>query len=421
MKRESSIKFVMGFSLFAMFFGAGNLIFPTFLGYRAGTYWPVAFIIYMIADGLLAMISLYCIFSCGGLTGFVKPLGKRIGYFILICISLCIGPLIAIPRTGIITYELGVTNFGFKNLYVTTAVFFLVSYLIYIKSEKIVDFIGRYLTPILLSFLLVMFITGIVYPIGEIQQGENLREIMYDSFVNGFQTLDVMGGALFNAVIVNALHFYKIRKENEKKVIISSSLVAFISLSVVYGGLCFLGASSKLNISGAENGSEILNNFTNILFGRSGIIMLSVIVILACLTTSVALIGGVSEFFNSVFPKISYRIWVILITISSFMFSCLGIGAIIKLAVPLLFTLYPPIIILMITLPFRKKINCDKAIKYSTILSIIIGFITVLNENFKIFYFIKRLPLSSLGFGYLIPSLLLFVFVLALSKRELAK
>lgn len=411
MKKEVNIIFVIGFSLFAMFFGAGNLIFPTYLGYTSGSYWLIAFILYMAADGLLAMISLYCVFSCGGITEFVKPLGKYLGTIVLVCISLCIGPLVAIPRTGAITYNLGVANFGFNSLIITTAVFFTITYFICIKSEKIVDFIGKYLTPALLVFLIIMIITGIIYPVGKIQPGEDLQKVMYESFLNGFQTLDGLGAGLFNAVIVNALVFYKIRKEREKKVILSSSIIAFICLSIVYGGLCFLGASSKLNVEGAKNGTVILLNFTNALFGRTGILMLSVIVILACLTTSVALTGGVSEYFAEIMPKIPYKIWVMIICFASFIFSCLGVDAIIKLAVPLLFTLYPPIIILILTSILRNKIPCNKAIKYSAILSIIIGFITVLNDSLGIFGFIKLLPLSSLSFGYLIPAIIVFVIV----------
>ena len=411
MKKEVRIIFVIGFSLFAMFFGAGNLIFPTFLGYNSGSYWPIAFILYMAADGLLAMISLYCVFSSGGITGFVKPLGKYLGTIILVCISLCIGPLVAIPRTGAITYNLGVANFGFKNLVVTTAIFFIVTYLICIKSEKIVDFIGRYLTPTLLVFLIIMIITGIISPVGEIQAGENLQKVMYDSFINGFQTLDGLGAGLFNAVIVNALIFYKIKKEREKKVILSSSVIAFICLSIVYGGLCFLGASSKLNVEGAKNGTAILLNFTNLLFGRSGVLMLSVIVILACLTTSVALTGGVAEYFSELIPKIPYKIWVMIVCFASF-------DAIIKLAVPLLFTLYPPIIILILTSVFRNRISCNRAIKYSAIVAIIIGFMTVLNDTYGILEFIKLLPLSSLSFGYLIPSAIVFSVVALFEKNS---
>ena len=418
MKKEVRIIFVIGFSLFAMFFGAGNLIFPTFLGYNSGSYWPIAFLLYMAADGLLAMVSLYTVFCCGGITDFVKPLGKYLGTIILVCISLCIGPLVAIPRTGAITYDLGVKNFGFHNLIITTAIFFIITYLICIKSEKIVDFIGRYLTPTLLVFLIIMIITGIISPVGKIQPGEDLQKVMYESFVNGFQTLDGLGAGLFNAVIINALIFYKIKKEREKKVILSSSIIAFICLSIVYGGLCFLGASSRLNVEGAKNGTVILLHFTNLLFGRSGILMLSVIVILACLTTSVALTGGVAEYLSELVPKISYKIWVMIVCFASFVFSCLGIDAIIQLAVPLLFTLYPPIIILILTSVFRKRFSCDKAIKYAAILSLFIGLMTVLNDSFGVFEFIKLLPLSSLSFGYLIPSIIVFTVIAIFEKNN---
>ncbi len=418
MKKELRIIFVIGFSLFAMFFGAGNLIFPTFLGYSSGSYWPIAFILYMAADGLLAMVSLYCVFSCGGITEFVKPLGKYLGTIVLVCISLCIGPLVAIPRTGAITYNLGVANFGFKSLVITTAVFFIATYFICIKSEKIVDFIGRYLTPTLLAFLIIMVITGIISPVGEIQAGQNLQKVMYESFINGFQTLDGLGAGLFNAVIVNALIFYNIKKDREKKVILSSSIIAFICLSIVYCGLCYLGASSRLNVANAENGTDILLSFTGLLFGRSGVLMLSVIVILACLTTSVALTGGVAEYFSELIPKIPYKIWLMIVCFASFIFSCLGVDAIIKLAIPLLFTLYPPIIILILTSVFRNKFPCNNAIKYSAILAIIIGFITVLNDTFGGLGFIKLLPLSSLSFGYLIPSLIVFVVIAFFEKNS---
>ena len=243
MKKESKLIFVIGFSLFAMFFGAGNLIFPTDLGYFSGTYWPIAFILYMFADAFLATVSLYCVFCTGGIREFVNPLGKYLGTFILVLISLCIGPLVAIPRTGAITFNLGVANFGFNNLMITSAIFFTITYLICIKSEKIVDFIGRYLTPTLLLFLIIMIITGINSPVGSIQQGYNLQNIMYESFINGFQTLDGLGAGMFNAVIVNALIFYNIKREKEKSIILKSSIVSFVCLAIVYGGLCFLGAS----------------------------------------------------------------------------------------------------------------------------------------------------------------------------------
>lgn len=417
MKKETRLVFVIGFSLFAMFFGAGNLIFPTYLGYNSGTYWPIAFTLYMIADGLLAMVSLYCVFCMGGITEFVKPLGKILGTIVLVCIALCIGPLVAIPRTGAITYNLGVSNFGVNNLILTTAVFFVLTYLICIKSEKIVDFIGRYLTPTLLAFLIIMVITGIISPVGEIQAGQNLQGVMYESFINGFQTLDGLGAGLFNAVIVNALIFYKIKKDREKSMILKASIVAFVCLAVVYGGLCYLGASSKLNIADAKNGTVILLNFTNLLFGRSGILMLSVIVMLACLTTSTALAGGVAEYFSELIPSISYKIWLAIICFVSFIFSCLGVDMIIEIAIPLLFTLYPPVIILILTSVLRNRINCNNAIRYSAILSIIIGCMTVLNDKFQIFGFIKLLPLSTLGFGYLIPAIILFVIIALFEKN----
>lgn len=146
--------------------------------------------------------------------------------------------------------------------------------------------------------------------------------------------------------------------------------------------------------------------------------MLSVIVILACLTTSVALTGGVAEYFSELMPKIPYKIWLMIVCFASFIFSCLGVDAIIKLAIPLLFTLYPPIIILILTSVFRNKFPCNNAIKYSAILAIIIGFITVLNDTFGGLGFIKLLPLSSLSFGYLIPSLIIFVVIAFFEKNS---
>ena len=146
--------------------------------------------------------------------------------------------------------------------------------------------------------------------------------------------------------------------------------------------------------------------------------MLSVIVILACLTTSVALTGGVAEYFSELIPKIPYKIWLMIVCCASFIFSCLGVDAIIKLAIPLLFTLYPPIIILILTSAFRNKFPCNNAIKYSAILAIIIGFITVLNDTFGGLRFITLLPLSSLSFGYLIPSLIVFVVIAFFEKNS---
>lgn len=419
MTGNRKVVFLVGFSLFAMFFGAGNLIFPTYLGYTAGSYWLPAFLVYIISDGVLAMVALYSVLHRGGMDNFLKPLGKYFGNAILICICLCIGPIVAIPRTATITHELGVVNFHLPitNQVITSLIFFLITYFICIKADKIVDIIGKYLTPSLLAFLVLLILAGIINPVGDIPKGENFAAIMNISFISGFQTLDGLGGALFSVVIVNALAFYKIPKENHNKTIISSLGVALLCLTIVYGGLCYLGATSFDNVKNVENGTVVLNSFTSILFGRSGVLVLSLIVILACLTTSVALVSSTSEFFAKLLPKVGYHGFVIVVILVSFVLSTLGIDNIIAIAVPILFTLYPPVIVLIFSSFFANKYNCDRAIKAAAVLALCFGLANVLMENAYIVDLIKtainKLPFSDYGFAYLIPCIVVFVlFVL---------
>lgn len=425
MKGNNKVIFLVGFSLFAMFFGAGNLIFPTYLGYKAGSYWLPAFVVYIISDGLLAMVALYSVMKRGGMDNFLKPLGKYLGNGILICICLCIGPIVAIPRTATITHSLGVENFHlpFSNQVLTSAVFFLITYLICIKADKIVDIIGKYLTPSLLTFLVLLILAGALYPVGEIPKGENITSILNNAFVSGFQTLDGLGGALFSVVIVNAFNFYNVPKEKYNRTVVASLGVALGCLTIVYGGLCYLGATSVNNVVDATNGTPILNSFTSLLFGRSGVLVLSMIVILACLTTSVALASSTSEFFAKLLPQIGYGKFLFVVILFSFALSTLGIDSIINIAVPILFVLYPPVIVLIFTSFFANKYNCDRAIKYTSILAFVFGILSVLSGmNLRGMSVLKnvlvKLPLSSFGFEYLIPCAILFTAMLVVDGKR---
>jgi LIVCS family branched-chain amino acid:cation transporter len=100
---------VIGFALFSMFFGAGNVIFPPYLGMEAGSEWFSGFACYFAADIGLALLTIIAMLKNGSdSAGIMRPLGKTASAILLTAVVLCIGPLLAIPRTAASTYEMSV-------------------------------------------------------------------------------------------------------------------------------------------------------------------------------------------------------------------------------------------------------------------------------------------------------------------------
>ncbi|WP_071394018.1 branched-chain amino acid transport system II carrier protein [Bacillus tuaregi] len=438
MKQKMSFSYLLavGFMLFALFFGAGNLIFPAMLGQSAGSnIWSanLGFIITGVGLPLLGVIAL-------GFSGKsdLQSLASRVSPFFgvafTVALYLSIGPLFAIPRTATVSFEIGIKPFIAEQshtpaLLIFTIIFFGITAYFSLKSQKIVDIVGKVLTPLLLLFIAILIITAFFKPMGVFQAPtENyVSDAFFKGFQEGYLTMDALAAFVFGIIVINAV---KERGATSRKEMMSAvakaGLIAAGLLAVIYTSLTFIGASSVKEIGLLDNGGAVLSGAANHYFGSYGGILLSLIVIGACLTTSIGLITSCSTYFNKLLPSISYAKFVIILSIFSAGIANFGLNQLISISVPVLVAIYPLAVCLMALTFLHSFFKGRKEVyQWSMGLTFIVALFDGLNAAGISFapindLFTSILPLYSQGLGWIVPAIIgaLIGYVTSLVVKE---
>ncbi|WP_129598183.1 branched-chain amino acid transport system II carrier protein [Anaerophilus nitritogenes] len=412
MNQKNKDAFVLGLALFAMFFGAGNLIFPPFLGLIAGKSWIMCAIGFFLTAIGMPLLGIIASAKAGGtindVGNKVHPVFSKIFATIII---LAIGPLLAIPRTGATTFEMGVLpNFPGISPVISSIIFFGITLYFVIKPSEIVDKIGKILTPLLLVVIFIIIIKGFISPVG-IASTAMEGNAFTKGFTEGYQTMDALASVVFAGVMLTALvgKGYKDVKE-QVTITIRAGVIAAISLVIVYGGLMYLGSHANSVYPPTIDKSVLLMSITNTLLGDFGKVALGIVVSLACLTTSIGLTATVGTFFNKLSNnKISYQVIVIATVVFSGMFAIGGVEKILAIAVPLLVTVYPitAVLIIMNALDeFMPKGAYIGAVFGALLVSFYDGLSAM---GIQITFFrkiISHIPLADAGFAWVIPSII---------------
>ena len=345
----------IGFMLFSLFFGAGNLIFPPLLGSESGDNFGPAITGFLITGVLLPFMAVMAVaLEDNGLISMGSRVHYIFGIVFAIIIYLSIGAFYGIPRASSVAYELGFNQiFNIDDswgIFVFSLIFFTITYLISLNPKKIVNRIGQYLTPLLLLVLAVLVIQSFLSfeNVSSPASEKYASSPFFTGILEGYFTMDAVAALAFGIVIINALKDKGAVSKNELvKGTLVSALVAGTGLVAVYFSLGWIGRVIPGETS-FKNGAEILTYASDILFVTSGNILFGLIVILACLTTCVGLINACSSFFNKIYPKLSYSNYVTIFTIIGLLVSNLGLNMILLVAVPLLNFIYPIAIVLII-------------------------------------------------------------------------
>ena len=402
---------ILGFALFAMFFGAGNLIFPPFLGVISGSNWLIGFGGFILSDVGLALLAIIAAAKCNGeVDKVLSRSGKKLGIMLGSAIMICLGPLLAIPRTAATTFEMGISPLfdGFSPV-LFSIIFFAMTFILTIKPSKVVDVIGQFLTPALLIALGVLIVMGIISPLGEMNTNIISENLFAEGVKQGYQTMDALGAVALSTVIISSLSNKGYKNENQKiKLTLKAGIVAAIGLILVYGGLTYLGATVSIMYGQDVVQTTLIVEITESLLGKPGKVILAIIVMLACLTTAIGLTSATAQFFEKTTNgKLKYELIVTIVCIFSAIVSNFGVNTIIKFSAPILDIIYPATIILVIMTLFGDKIKNNNAFKGATYMALLVSVITVAN-NMKLINiaFINKLPFSSLGFNWILPVLI---------------
>ena len=398
---------VVGFALFAMFFGAGNVVFPPYIGMHAGEQWANGFLFYFIADIGLALVAMFAILHAGGADNITGRIGHVASKVLMCAVILCIGPMVAIPRTAATTLEMSVTPFfsGMSPV-VFSIIFFAVILLLSIKQSAVIDIVGKILTPALLIGLLILIVKGFVSPIGDIvDTGVSASEVTVNGIKSGYQTMDVLAAMAFGIIILSSADEkgYTDSKSAAKMIGIAAALSGVLLL-IVYFGLTYLGATASTVFPTDISRANLVIGIVELLLGKAGLIIFAIVIALACITTAVALVSSAASFFAKLAnDKISYSVFVVVICVSSAVISNLGLDMIIAIATPVLDIVYPPMLVLILLSWFGDKLH--KSVYVSSVAGSLIASVlataSLYGMNVPV---IDSLPLASLGLGWLTPA-----------------
>lgn len=410
---------VVGFALFAMFFGAGNVVFPPYLGMHAGEQWANGFLFYFIADIGLALVAMFAILHADGADNITGRIGHVASKVLMCAVILCIGPMVAIPRTAATTLEMSVTPFfsGMSPV-VFSIIFFAVILLLSIKQSAVIDIVGKILTPALLIGLLILIVKGFVSPIGDIvDTGVSASEVTVNGIKSGYQTMDVLAAMAFGIIILSSADEKGyIDSKSAAKMIGIAAALSGVLLLIVYFGLTYLGATASTVFPTDISRANLVIGIVELLLGKAGLIIFAIVIALACITTAVALVSSAASFFAKLAnDKISYSVFVVVICVSSAVISNLGLDMIIAIATPVLDIVYPPMLVLILLSWFGDKLH--KSVYVSSVAGSLIASVlataSLYGMNVPV---IDSLPLASLGLGWLTPAAVFGLVAYLVSK-----
>ena len=424
MKNKQSLiqTFVLGFAVFAIFFGAGNLIFPPYLGLESGKSWFSGFMAFSIVDIGMAVVTVIAIIRGGGESASLfYHLGKKTAVILTGIAIICVGPLIAIPRTCSTTFDMSITTlFPSVNSVVFSIIYFVIVLVLALRPSKIVDIIGRFLTPALLISMLILIFKNLFFPIGVIKPGIGLSA-MKEGFMQGYQTLDVLGAVAITSVIVASL---KSKGITERKPMIQTasyaSLIAAIGLFVTYAGLCYLGATASSMYTTADfTQPELIVTLSQSVLGYAGYVILAVMVLFACLTTAIGLVSATSEYLSGITKnKIPYRVWAVIICVFDAVIANMGTAAIISTAAPILNLIYPLVLTQVILHYFERWIKSNAVFRGGAIGALLCSTLSLVDDLLLHKGFMKQIPLAQIGLEWLLFAAAGMIVGFALSRRK---
>lgn len=366
---------LIGITLFSMFFGAGNLIFPPFMGYGAGANAVPAFAGFVLTAVVFPVLGVTAVAKSGGLDHLCEKIHPKFAFAFSVIVYLCIGPMLAIPRTAGTSYSmfsflterlsqqaiLGIPAETVASV-LFSLVFFVGAGLLARHPERFKDILGKIMTPVLILLIVVMFAATLMHgelPVSAANE-KYCTGALSAGFVDGYQTMDTLAAMVFGIVVAINIRALGVKDNHAVAAeTIRGGVIAGLFLALMYGMLTFVGMKSGSLIADAQNGTDIMTAACRTFFGAGGSWLLAAIYFIACFNVGTGLISSCAEFFALKFPALSFHAWIAVLTVWSFLISIAGLNTILAISVPVLSVIYPVAIavILMNLIPlsvFRR-------------------------------------------------------------------
>lgn len=419
-------RILVGMTLFSMFFGAGNLIFPPFLGAMAGKHTWIAMAGFTLTAVGFPILGVAAVAESGGLTALGSRVHPRFAFVFTLLIYLSIGPCLAIPRTASTSFEMAVKPFvnggaGAQALY--SVLFFGIAFLVALRPERLTQRLGKILTPCLLTLIVILFLGCLIHPAGGYGTpvGQYASAAFSKGFLEGYQTMDTIAALNFGLIIALNIQALGVRQEGAVvKETIKAGGIAGVIMLLVYGALAHIGAMAGGSLGQTDNGAGTLTALARYLFGHTGMILLGVIFFIACLNTCIGLLSCCSNYFCTILPRPGYVGWVAIFAVASMVVSNAGLNTILEISVPVLNAIYPVAIVLIVLALLHRGIRRYRYAYLCTVL--FTGTISTLSALTGsgiripvIAGWVERLPFSGAGLGWLVPAVVGAVVGIVLS------
>ena len=418
---------LIGLALFSMFVGAGNIIFPFYIGAVDGQSLLTGLLGFCITGIGLPVLGVMALSKAGGtsdsLSQKISPLFAKV---LNVTIILIIGPLFAIPRTAATTVELAILPY-FQNSYDTrtllivgSLIFFIICLYFILSPKTVVDRLGTILSPLLIIFLLTLIFISLFRSVGNTTPTE-LSNPFSHGFIAGYQTMDTLAAIIFGSTIYQAIKAKGYDQKHTNKLMPLIAAFAGICIAVLYAGLCHIGAQGSDVLRPIEEKTALTVMAVQTLSGGFGQLILSFIIFFACMTTAIGLIVTASNYFYNLFGKrISYRNWAIIITVISYFISIIGVEGILLIAAPVLELIYPIAIVLILLNLLGKTWQVRKIYIFTLVVvtpfAIINALAAIAPTKDLAVTILDYLPLGSEGLVYLLPALIAAVIARLIFK-----
>ena len=393
---------VVGFALFSMFFGAGNVIFPPYLGMESGQQWLAGFSAYYIADIGLALLGMFALLRVGSSEAVLHRAGRVPAEILMCAIILCIGPMVAIPRTSASTYEMAIApNLPGVSPILFSILFFAVILALCIKESAVVDIVGKILTPLLLVGLFAIILKGIFSPLGDITSAPQIANVTVTGIKSGYQTMDALAALPFGIIVLQSV--------TDKGYTGGKSKFRIVGGGAVLAGallLAVLGATVSSQYTGAVGRAELIMAIVKALLGKGGMIIFGTVVGLACVTTAIALTSSAAAYFSELCRgKVNYKVFVVVICVFSAVVSNLGLDRIVAIAAPVLDVVYPPALVLILISLLMPKVS-DFVSRAATLGALLTSVLCTIHLYVDKLTFLEALPLYDLGLSWILPAVI---------------
>ena len=434
MKKQLSIKqrILVAGTLFGMFFGAGNLIFPVHLGQLAGAnVLPamIGFIITAVGIPILGVAAIGNTHS-DGLQALANKVGKGYGYVLTCLLYLTIGPFFAIPRCATTSFTTGIEPMLGEEtssqvvLFIFSLIFFALVLFFSLRPAKITVWIGKIINPLFLIFLAVLVITALVQPsisVTEVAPAAGYESgALFSGFIEGYGTMDAIAGLAFGIVVIDIIRSMGVQEDGAvAKDVLRSGVLTGVLMALIYVLTILIGVQSRGLFETSANGGIALAQISNYYLGTVGGIILALTITFACLKTSIGLVTSCADTFSRMFPKaLPYKVWAIIFTVFSFVVSNFGLSKIIEYSLPVLMFLYPLAITLIVLALCGKAFGHDKSVYISvtvfTMVAAVFDFVKTLPEGIRsvlhldvlVDFVRKILPWFDLNLGWVVPAVI---------------